>query len=75
VESQTDQLNRAKRLMAKLAMKDFSPSDDMAAVAVEVLSPADQTSKQPSLQVQALLNTYANSLDRASALLTRAIHR
>ena len=75
VEAQTDQLNRAKRLMAKLAVNDFSPRGDMAAVAVEVLPPAEPTSRQASLQVQALLNTYASTLDRASALLTRAMRR
>jgi len=75
VEAQADQLKRAKRLMTKLTMKDSSLSCDMVAVAVEVLPPDNQTSQQPSMQAQALLNTYASSLDRASALLTRAMRR
>jgi hypothetical protein len=61
--------------MTKLTMKDSSLSCDMVAVAVEVLPPDNQTSQQPSMQAQALLNTYASSLDRASALLTRAMRR
>jgi chromosome segregation ATPase len=73
VEAQTQQLSRAKLLMAKLEMNDFSPHCNMAAVAVEVLSGAEVTRQQPSLQVQALLNTYAGSLERASKLLTRAM--
>jgi len=73
VEAQTQQLSRAKLLMAKLSMNDFSPHCNMAAVAVEVLSGAEVARQQPSLQVQALLNTYAGSLERASKLLTRAM--
>jgi len=73
VEAQTQQLSRAKLLMAKLSTNDFSPHCNMAAVAVEVLSGAEITRQQPSLQVQALLNTYAGSLERASKLLTRAM--
>jgi len=73
MEAQTSQLNRAKRLLAKLAMKDFSPSVDVAAFAIEVLPATEPTSQQPSLQVQALINNYASSLVRASELLTKAM--
>jgi len=75
VESQTDPLHRVKHLMAKLAVNEFTPSGDMAAVAVEVLAPADPSRHQPSLQVEALLNTYASTIERASELLTRAMRR
>ena len=75
VEAQADQLNRAKRLLSKLSRSDLSQRDAVAAVAVEVLPAYEPTSQQPSLQVQALLNTYASNLDRASALLTRAMRR
>ena len=75
VEAQADQLKRAKRLLSKLAMSDVSQRDAVAAVSVEVLPAYEPTSQQPSLQVQALLNAYAGNLDRASALLTRAMRR
>jgi chromosome segregation ATPase len=75
MEAQADQLNRAKRLMAKLAGHDFSPRGDATAVYVEVLPAADPTNQQLSVQMRALLNTYANSLDRANALLTKAMGR
>ena len=75
VEAQADQLHRSKRLLSKLAMSDLSPSGDVATIPVEVLPPTDLTSQQPSLQVQALLKAYASNLDRASALLARAMRR
>ena len=75
LEAQTDQLNRAKRLMAKLAMNDSNPHGNVATVAVEVLKAGEPMSQQPSLQVQALINTYASSLERASELLNRAMRR
>jgi chromosome segregation ATPase len=75
VEAQADQLNRAKRLLSKLSRGDLSQRDAVATVAVEVLPAYQPTSQQPSLQVQALLNTYASNLDRANALLTKAMSR
>ena len=75
VEAQKDQLNRAKRLISKLAMSDFSPTSEVSAVAVEVLPADPRTSLLPSLQMQALLNAYASSLDRANELLTKAMRR
>ena len=75
VEAQADQMNRAKRLLAQHAMNEFGTNRALAAVAVEVLPATDPTSQMPSLQVQALLNTYASSLDRASVMLTRAMRR
>ena len=75
VEVQADQLNRAKHLLSKLGMNDISPRGVVAAVDLEVLPATDLTSQQPSLQVQALINTYASSLDRASVLLSRAMRR
>jgi DNA repair exonuclease SbcCD ATPase subunit len=71
VEAQTDQLNRTKRVLAKFAMSDLSPGVDVAAVAVEVLPAADPS----SLQVQALLDTYASSLERANELIAKAMRR
>jgi hypothetical protein len=73
VEAQTDQLKRAKRLLAKLPINALSSHGDVAAVAVEVLPAAHQQGQPTSLQVQALLGTYASSLDRASALLAKAM--
>ena len=75
MEAQTDQLQRAKRILAKVAMNDSCPGGDWAPVAVEVLPATAKTNQQPSLQVQALLKSYASSLDRASELLTRAMRR
>jgi len=75
MEAQTDQLQRAKRILAKVAMNDSSPGGAWAPVAVEVLPATAKTNQQPSLQVQALLKSYASSLDRASKLLTRAMRR
>jgi chromosome segregation ATPase len=75
VEAQTDQLNRTKRVLAKFAMSDLSPGVDVAAVAVEVLPAADPSGQHPSLQVQALLDTYASSLERANELIAKAMRR
>jgi len=75
VQAQRDQLNRAKILLTKLAMHEISPNDNFADVAVEVLPPAVPMSEQPSLQVQALLKSYAGSLHRANALLSQAMRR
>jgi hypothetical protein len=75
VEAQADQLHRSKRLLAKVAMSDFSPSGDLATIAVEVLPARDPMRHGPSMQVQALLHAYASNLDRASVLLSRAMRR
>jgi len=75
MEAQTDQLQRAKRILAKVAMNDSRPGRAWTPVAVEVLPATAKTNQQPSLQVQALLKSYTNSLDRASELLTRAMRR
>lgn len=73
VEAQSDQLARAKRLLVKFPINDLSFYGDVAAVAVEVLPTAHQQGQPTSLQVQALLSTYASSLERASALLAKAM--
>ena len=71
-QSQMEQLQRAQSLMVRLN-PDVLPKDPYPqALAVEVLSELPAAMPDPSLQTQALLSTYAASLQRASALLERA---
>ena len=67
--AQQDQLARAQRVMAKL-LPEASRLTFAQKVAVEVLPPSPP---EDEVQTQALLNSYANSLRRAAALLQRAI--
>jgi chromosome segregation ATPase len=72
VQAQLEQLQRAQSLMLRLN-PDVLPNDPYPpALAVEVLSELPAAMPDPSLQTQALLSTYAASLQRASALLERA---
>ncbi|NDA64009.1 MAG: hypothetical protein EBX50_18575 [Chitinophagia bacterium] len=73
VEAQAEQLGRAKRLMAKLQMSDFQQAAKATPVAVEVIAATDCSTQTTSLQVQALLDSYASSLKRAESLLAKAI--
>jgi len=73
VEAQAEQLGRAKRLLAKLQMSDFQQAAKATPVAVEVLAATDCRTQTTSLQVQALLDSYASSLKRAESLLAKAI--
>jgi len=75
IEAQKDQLNRSKQLLAKITGNDFRPRNDVVSVAVEVMPPGARASEHPSLQLQALLKTYATSLNRANEILSRAISR
>jgi hypothetical protein len=71
-QAQIEQLQRAQSLMVRLN-PDVLPNDPYPpALAVEVLSELPAAIPDPSLQTQALLSTYAPSLQRASALLERA---
>jgi hypothetical protein len=71
-QAQIEQLQRAQSLMVRLN-PDVLPNDSHPpALAVEVLSELPAAMPDPSLQTQALLSTYAASLQRASALLERA---
>jgi hypothetical protein len=71
-QAQLEQLQRAQSLMLRLN-PDVLPNDPYPpALAVEVLSELPAAMPDPSLQTQALLSTYAASLQRASALLERA---
>lgn len=74
VNAQSDQLNRARRLLAKLRSGDLSPlGGDGAAVAVEVLPSSGLNPRPTTLQAQLLLDTYASSLERAASLLAKAM--
>lgn len=74
VNAQSDQLNRARRLLSKLRSSDLSPlGGDVAAVAVEVLPRSGLNPRPTTLQAQLLLDTYASSLERAASLLAKAM--
>ena len=69
--AQQDQLLRAKALVARL-LPEASALSQAQHVPVEVLPPSPPAAP---LQTEALLNSYAASLRRASTLLQRAIRR
>jgi hypothetical protein len=71
-QSQMEQLQRAQSLMVRLNPDVLPNAPYPPALAVEVLSELPAAMPDPSLQTQALLSTYAASLQRASALLQRA---
>ena len=71
-QAQLEQLQRAQSLMARLNPDVLPNAPYPPALAVEVLSELPAAMPDPSLQTQALLSTYAASLQRASALLERA---
>jgi len=71
-QSQMEQLQRAQSLMVRLNPDVLPNAPYTPALAVEVLSELPAAMPDPSLQTQALLSTYAASLQRASALLERA---
>jgi hypothetical protein len=71
-QAQLEQLQRAQNLMLRLNPDDLPNDPYPPALAVEVLSELPAAMPDPSLQTQALLSTYAASLQRASALLERA---
>jgi hypothetical protein len=71
VQSQLEQLQRAQALMVRLHPSVLPTAPYPSALEVEVLP--DEIAAMPdlSLQTQALLSTYAASLQRAGALLAR----
>ena len=71
-QAQLEQLQRAQSLMVRLNPDVLPNAPYHPALAVEVLSELPAAMPDPSLQAQALLSTYAASLQRASALLERA---
>ena len=71
-QAQMEQLQRAQSLLVRLNPDVLPSAPYPPALAVEVLSELPAAMPDPSLQTQALLSTYAASLQRASALLERA---
>jgi chromosome segregation ATPase len=71
-QAQLEQLQRAQSLMVRLNPDVLANAPYPPALAVEVLPELPALMPDPSLQTQALLSTYAASLQRASALLERA---
>jgi hypothetical protein len=71
-QAQMEQLQRAQSLLVRLNPDVLPSAPYPSALAVEVLSELPAAMPDPSLQTQALLSTYAASLQRASALLERA---
>jgi hypothetical protein len=71
--AQMEQLRRAQSLLTRLQPGMAFPNQKAAALNVEVLTGVTEAHPgQFSLQTEALLKTYASSLERASALLERA---
>jgi len=71
-QAQFEQLQRAQRLMVRLHPDVLSTAPYSPSLAVQVLPDEAVAITNPSLQTEALLSTYAASLQRASALLERA---
>lgn len=70
-EAQHHQLQRVQGLMSRLLIHGSNPGQPLPTTGVEVLPPISTTELDTSLQSQALLRTYAYSLQRAAALLQR----
>jgi hypothetical protein len=69
VQTQFEQLQRAQRLMLRLHPPVVPTAPIPPALAVQVLPEVAAAVPSQTLQTEALLNTYAASLQRASALL------
>ena len=69
VQTQFEQLQRAQRLMLRLHPPVLPTAPIPPALAVQVLPEVAAAVPSQTLQTEALLNTYAASLQRASALL------
>ena len=69
VQTQFEQLQRAQRLMLRLHPEIVPTAPFPSALAVQVLPEVAAAVPNQTLQTEALLNTYAASLQRASALL------
>jgi hypothetical protein len=72
VQTQFEQLQRAKRLMFRLHPAVVPTAPFTPALAVQVLPEVAAAVPNQTLQTEALLNIYAASLQRASALMERA---
>lgn len=75
VEAQSSQLYRAKQIFENLGLFSSSDQEEAKPVEVEVVLYPDKTSKGESLQVQALLTSYAHTLARAHAILDKALRK
>jgi hypothetical protein len=71
-QAQSEQLQRARRLMLRLQPDVAQTAPYSPALAVNILPELASSMHNSTLQTEALLNTYAASLQRASALLERA---
>jgi hypothetical protein len=71
-QAQLEQMQRARRLMVRLQPDVLPTSPCSPSLAVQVFPDVAAATLKPSLQTEALLSTYAASLQRASALLERA---
>jgi hypothetical protein len=71
-QAQSEQLQRARRLMLRLQPDVAQTAPYPPAFAVNILPELASSMHNSTLQTEALLNTYAASLQRASALLERA---
>jgi hypothetical protein len=71
-QAQFEQMQRAQRLMLRLHPDVLPTPPNPLAIAVEVLPEAAAVMPKYTLETEALLSTYAESLQRASALLERA---
>ena len=71
-QAQFEQLQRAQGLMLRLHPDVLPNGPYPTSLPVQVLPELAAATPNPTLQAEALLNTYAASLQRASALLERA---
>jgi hypothetical protein len=71
-QAQFEQLQRSQGLMLRLQPDVLPTTPYSPALAVQVLPELAAATPNSTLQAEALLNTYAASLQRASALLERA---
>ena len=74
-QAQLEQLQRAQRVIVRLSPTAPNTAVFSRALAVQVLPEQASALPNPTLQTEALLSTYATSLQRASALLERARSR
>ena len=71
-QAQFEQLQRAQGLMLRLQPDVLPTAPYSPSLAVQVLPEVASAMSTPTLQTEALLSTYAATLQRASALLERA---
>ncbi len=71
-QAQSEQVQRAQRLMLRLQSDVLPIAPDARSHSVQVWPEVVAAMTKPTLETEALLSTYAESLQRASALLERA---